>query len=275
MKSYSTADVARLLGLAPAQVRSHARGGFLRPSRGPRNTYRFSFQDMVLLRAAKALRDARVDPRRIRRSLRALARTLPEGRALSEVRIQADGSRVVVRDRGRVWQPDSGQMLFDFSVRNLAERAAPIARRHAQNARAKEAELSAEDWFDLGVELEAVEPDEAQDAYRRALALDPTHADAHVNLGRLLQERGRHPEAVLQYREALRLVPGHATAAFNLGTAFEDLKRAGDAISAYRQAIAQDDSLADAHYNLSRLLEKNGQKQAALRHLRIYRDLVQ
>ena len=274
MKSYSTTDVARLLTLTPPQVRSYARGGFLKPARGPRNTYRFSFQDLVLLRAAKALRDGRVDPRRIRRALRRLAQALPAGRALSEMRILADGKRVVVRDNGFIWQPESGQLLFDLHVGQLAQRAAPIARRHARTARAQDPELSADDWFGLGEELEAVEPGDAEDAYRRALALDPRNAEAHVNLGRLLQERGRTEEAVLQYQEALRLSPRSAPAAFNLGTALEDLKRTNAAIAAYRQAVSIDESLADAHYNLSRLYESNGQKQAALRHLRAYRDLV-
>jgi tetratricopeptide (TPR) repeat protein len=274
MKSYSTADVSRLIGLRQRQVRSYARGGFLRPGRGPRNTYRFSFQDLVLLRAAKSLADARISGWRIRRALRGLAQALPAGRALSDVRIQADGKRVVVRDAGKLWQPESGQMLLDFHVLTLAQRAAPIARRHARAARANEADLAAEDWFSLGTELEAVEPQEALDAYRRSLALDPSHADAHVNLGRLLQEQGRVAEAILQYREALRLSPRHATAAFNLGTAFEDQKKLVDAIAAYRQALLFDDRLADAHYNLSRLYEKNGQSQAALRHLRTYRDLI-
>ena len=81
-------------------------------------------------------------------------------------------------------------------------------------------------------------------------------------------------EAVLQYEEALRLSPKHAPAAFNLGTALEDLKRTNAAIAAYRRAVALDEQLADAHYNLSRLYEKIGQRQAALRHLSAYRDLV-
>jgi len=55
MESFSTRDVARLLGLSETQVRSQARAGFLTLERGPRNGYRFSFQDLVLLRAAKAL----------------------------------------------------------------------------------------------------------------------------------------------------------------------------------------------------------------------------
>ena len=74
MKSYTTRDVARLLGLSEAQVRSQARVGYLFPDRGARNAYRFSFQDLVLLRAARALTEARVAPRRIHRALRALQR---------------------------------------------------------------------------------------------------------------------------------------------------------------------------------------------------------
>ena len=61
MKSFSTRDVAKLLGLSEAQVRSQARG-YLVPDRGPRNAYRFSFQDLVLLRTAKTLGDARIPP---------------------------------------------------------------------------------------------------------------------------------------------------------------------------------------------------------------------
>ena len=83
--------------------------------------------------------------------------------------------------------------------------------------------------------LEATAPNEARDAYRRALELNPAHADAHVNLGRLLQEAGAPPAAVEQYRAALEADGGHATAAFNLGAALEDLGRKREAIAAYQK----------------------------------------
>src|SRR5437016_4202314 len=117
-------------------------------------------------------------------------------------------------------------------------------------------------------------PIEARDAYRRALELDAHHADAHVNLGRLLHEQGLVEEAERHYRLALRESPEHATAAFNLGIALEDLGRPADAIDAYRAALATDPRLADAHYNVARLYEKAGKKAAALRHLSSYRRLT-
>lgn len=274
MKSYSTRDVARLLGLSPAQVRQQARAGFLSPERGPRNAYRFSFPDLVLLRTAKALADARIPGRRIHRALKRLVRQLPRGRSLSEVRITAEGDRVVVRDGQAAWNPESGQLVLDFSVAELATRAAPVARRVVRDARRAEVPLEAAEWFDLGRDLEAVAPAEAREAYERALALEPRHADARVNLGRLLQEAGEALEAVGQYLAALASDPAHPTAAFNLGTALEDLGRAGDAIAAYERALEADPDFADAHYNLALLYERAGRKRDALRHLKTYRVLA-
>ena len=275
MKGYTSRDVAKLLGLTVAQVRGFARDGFLSPStaRG-RRTLQFSFQDLVVLRTAKALVRARIPPRRIRRALKRLRQQLPRGRSLAELHIAAEGDRIVVRDGSMAWNPESEQTHLDFAVSELATRAAPIARRAAQAARAAEGELDAEDWYELGLELEAVDPDEARDAYRRALELEAHHADAHVNLGRLLHEEGLVEEAERHYRLALREDPEHATAAFDLGIALEDLGRPADAIEAYRAALATDPRLADAHYNVARLYEKVGKKAAALRHLSIYRRLT-
>ena len=274
MKGYTVADIAQLLKLAPAQVRAFARDGFLSPGRGPRGDFRFSFQDLVVLRAAKDLAAARIPARRIRRTLKRLRQELPRGRSLAELRITAEGERIVVRDGETAWNPDSGQVVIDFQVRDLATRAAPIARRTARAAQAAEADYDADGWYELGLELEAVAPQEARDAYRRALELDPHHADAHVNLGRLLQEEDLTEEAETHYRAALADSPEHATAWFDLGTALEDLRRPGDAVEAYRRAILADRRLADAHFNLARLYEKAGKKAAALRHLGIYERLV-
>jgi tetratricopeptide (TPR) repeat protein len=275
LRGYSSKDVAKLLGLTVAQVRAFARDGFLTRARaGGGHDLQFSFQDLVILRTAKALVAARIPTRRIRRALKKLRHELPRGRSLAELRIVAEGDRIVVSDGYSAWNPESGQLSIDFAVADLASRAAPIARRTAQAARRAEGDFDAAAWYELGLELEAVAPVEARDAYRRALELDAHHADAHVNLGRLLHEQGLVEEAERHYRQALRDSPDHATAAFNLAIALEDLDRSADAIEAYRTALATDPRLADAHYNVARLYEKVGKKAAALRHLSIYRRLA-
>ena len=272
--AYTTRDVAGLLGLSERQVRAYVRAGFLAPPRGPHGELRFSFQDLVLLRTAHGLVAARVPNRRVRAALAGLREQLPSGRPLSAVRILADGKRVIARDGREVWNPESGQAILDFEVAELIRDAAPFAQRAAADARAAEGELDADDWFELGCAWETTAPAEAGDAYRRALALDGGHADAHLNLGRLLHEEGDLAGAEEHFRRALEARPDDATAAFDLGVALEDLERLPDAAAAYERALAVDPGYADAHYNLAGICEKLGKVAPAIAHWKAYRRLV-
>ena len=272
--SYSLREVSTMLGLSPAQIRAYATKGFLDPERGPRGELRFGFHDLIILRTAGELSAAQIPQRKVQRVLERLREQLPAGRSLTAVRIAADGERVIVRDGGAVWNPESGQSLFDFPVSDLAAKAAPLIHRNAAEARAREDELSADAWYELGCELEMSSIEEAKDAYERALRADPDHTDAHVNLGRLLHEQNAPAAAEKHYRAALELEPDHETAAFNLGVALEDLGRIDDAIRVYQQALALDPENADAHYNLAGIYERRGDKQAALRYLKSYRALL-
>ena len=265
--SYSAKEVAQLLGLTPARVRALAKAGGLDASA-------FSFQDLVLLRTAKGLLDAEVAPARVRRALQKLRGSLPEGRPLTALAISAEGHRVVVRDGRTRFDPESGQSLFDFDVRELEHRVAPLAERAARRAREAAVDRGADEWFDLGCELEVGAPEEARDAYARAVALDPDHADAHVNLGRILHEAGDLDGAEAHYRAALAARAGDSIAAFNLGLVLAARDRIDDAIAAFKDAIAADPQCADAHYNMAQLYERLGQDHAALRHLRLYKKLT-
>ena len=272
MTAYTTRDVAELIGLPVSSVRSWVRSGLLTPDRGARGEFRFSFRDLVLLTAIRALLDADISPRQVRHALETLRAELPSGRPLTSVRILADGERVVVRDDRTVWEPRSRQFRIDFDVSDLAERVAPIARRAAEE-RIREGDLEADDWFDLGVDLEIVAPVEAANAYRRALELDRGHVEAHLNLGRLVHETGDVLAAAEHYRLALKAAPESAIAAFNLGVALEDLGEEDTAIELYGRAIRLDPSHAEAHYNLARLYDRAGRPDEAIRHLTDYRRL--
>lgn len=276
MQGYSTRDVAQLLNLTERKVRGYARAGFLKPARGTRGQFVFNFQDLVVLRAAAALESKRVAVRTIARSLRRLRSQLPSGRSLTEVSILADGARVVVNDGATSWNPVSGQLHIAFHVSELAARAEPIARKRTQALLADtEDQLSAAQWFELGVDLEAVASKEAEQAYIRTLELNPRHTDAHVNLGRILHEGGRVTEAATHYLQALRVDRKHAIAAYNLGVAMEDLGRLSEALKAYQQSAAANPEFADVHYNLATLYEKIGNRSGAIRHFTKYRRFVQ
>lgn len=270
--SFTVREVSQMLGLSAAQIRGYASKGFLTPERGARGEMRFGFHDLVILRTAGELSSSKIPQRKVRRVLERLREQLPEGRSLAGVRIAADGDRVVVRDGESVWNPESGQSLFDFSISELAVDAAPFVSRAAEQAKAQE--TGADDWYELACELELTDVDEAIEAYRRVIALEPDHADAHVNLGRLLHERRAPVAAEKHYRAALQADPDHETAAFNLGVAFEDLGRLREAVEAYELALRINPQHADAHYNLAGILEKRGDKAGALQHLGAYKRLT-
>lgn len=188
------------------------------------------------------------------------------------MRIAARGDEVLVRDADTVWAPATGQVAFDFSVGELASRVEPFAARMAREREAA-GDMAADDWYDLGFDLEAVSTVEAKRAYSEALRLDPGHPDALVNVGRLRHEEGDPVGAETRYRAALATDPNHAVARFNLGVALEDQGRTEAAIVAYRRAISGDPGLPQAHFNLARLLERTGDVQGAVRHLAAYRRL--
>ena len=257
-----------MFGLSAAQVRSYAATGLLTPERGPRGELRFGFRDLVILRTASELTSAEIPQRKVKRVLERLHEQLPPGRSLAGLRIAADGERVVVRDGATVWNPESGQELFDFAVSELVAQTAPLV--HATRSD----DLDAEGWYELACDLESSVAADAKKAYECALALDPLHADAHVNLGRLLHEEGAALAAERHYRAALQADPTHDTAAFNLGVALEDRGRFREAIEAYARALTLDPDNADAHYNLAGLYEKRGEKASAVQHLKAYRKLL-
>jgi len=274
MKGFSTREVAEVLGLPTAKILSWARSGLLTPERGPKGAYFFSFQDIVLLRAAKELLDSEVPARRVRVALESLREQLPVGRPLSAVHISAVGDRVLVRDDDAVWEPDSGQLAMDFSVAEVAARAEPHVRRVLAEPDPAD-DMSADDWYDAALDLEAVSTQAAMDAYERALARDAEHPDAHVNLGRLLHEQGELDEAETHYRAATNADPDNARAHYNLGVVLEDAGRRAQAVLAYRAALGADATLAAAHFNLSRLCEAEGDDAEALHHLMAYKQLLQ
>jgi tetratricopeptide (TPR) repeat protein len=273
--SYSVREVSAMLGLSAVQIRGWAARGFLTPERDGDGDLRFGFQDLVILRTAGELTAAHIPTRKIRRVLASVREQLPAGRSIAGVRISADGERVIVRDGAAVWNPESGQSLFDFSVDEIAEKTKPIALAAVREAKARaEDDLDAEAWFELAADLELSDPSEAKAAYEKSIALDPSHVDARVNLGRLLHEEGAPAAAEKQYRAALTADPGHPVAAFNLGVALDDLGRTAEAAAAYRRAIELDPDNPDAHYNLAGILERSGDKAGAVRHLTRYRALT-
>ena len=279
MHRYGVRDVEKLLRLPRSTIRALIAAGFVTPARGPRSEWRFSFQDLIVLRTAQALADADVSPRRITRSVKELRRHLPESMPLSGLSISAVADKVVVREGGSRWQAESGQYLLEFegdpangSLSVIARAAEPPAQAPAPTAARPLHDAQA--WFDRGVALEKDDTQAAVGAYERAIAADPALTDARINLGRLLHETGQLARAEAIYRNALVVCGSDAMLLFNFGVLLDDMKRPNEAIDAYEAAVALDPRFADGHYNLALLCEAQGRRKEAIRHMARYRALV-
>lgn len=270
---YSSRDVARLLAVSPARLRAYARAGLVSPERGPRGEYRYTFQDLAVLRAAEGLADANVSPRRMLRALRRLKDRLPQGEPLSGVRLSVVGDEVVARDGGPAWCAESGQARFEFDMQKLPATIAAHGRGQRHPGRPTPREPDAADWYELGTEIESATPDHGRDAYRRALELEPRHLGARVRLARLLEGAGRHRAAEAHYRLALTIAPREPAVLLDLSSCLEQQGRIAHALSACLEAIEADPNGAEARLSAARLCERIGDSAAALRHLEAYRDL--
>jgi len=260
MQEYSLADLKRLFGLPPALIRKLSQAGFITPpaSRG-RSTY--SFQDLLVLRVAGALKAARISTAKIAAALEQIRSVLPSDR-LPAIALAASGKEVAVREGAREWEA-SGQYALPLMTRPVAGQVAEL-----RPAAEVPAAALAHDYFQRGHMLEETDVTAARAAYLAALSVQEDHLEARINLGRLLHLDGQLKDAERLYRQAKT---SSALLSFNLAILLEDLKREEEAVAAYRDALAQDPLLCDAHFNLSRLHEKANRPREALRHLLAYK----
>lgn len=112
-------------------------------------------------------------------------------------------------------------------------------------------------------------------AYREELTLwqdavlhQPHDPMVQFNLGTLLIEAGRVPEAIGHLQEAVRLDSESYEGNYNLARAFEDTARPRDAATHYREALRLRPEDPASHYNLARLLEEAGDASEATNHYR-------
>ncbi len=288
LADFGTADVIRIVGLSAGALRSMVRQRYVLPARAARGARRYSFQDLIALRAARALSHAGLSGGRIMRALRELRRHLPAQLPLSGLSIRASGEQVVVREAGTEWESDSGQYLLALEVcvdrtgvklsEELPVAVAPLARKRAVSSareaagdRQRRRELDAEALFIEALASEERDVSAAMTLYRRCLRADSGHLDAHINLARLLQEAGQPAAAERLYRHANCRV--HGVAQFNLAVLLEDQGRVAEAIERYLSVVALDPHFADAHYNLARLYDLQGNAPHTIRHLRALQRL--
>lgn len=280
---YSIKDVARIFGLAESRLRYWIQTGFVAASvrRGGRMYYRF--EDLVSIKTAVELLDKGLSVQRVRSNLDALREILAADVPLSRLRIGSDGETVIAACDDVVLEPQTGQLVMSFAVDNLRTRVAEVLELSPGSPHAvpeliaddepteAHAPLSAYGWFKDGVDADdRGDAAAAEHCYRQALALEPSLAAAHTNLGNLLHARGEIEAARRSFETALEYEPQQAEARFNLGNLLGDQGQTENAIAELRRVCQTHPEFADAHYNLGLLLARVGGMAQARTHLEQY-----
>src|SRR2546422_5934070 len=183
---YGLRELTRILTLTPRRAAQLKRLNLLH------GELRYTFRELLALRAAASLLDSGASVRQIRQALDALRRRDPEIRQpLAETRLVLDGGRVLVESERVRFDPRTGQTVLDLDAGNLEKAAEATLVTGLVRPMAPPTE-QAETWFERASEWDAdpAQWDDAVDAYRRVVAIDPTYAAAWNNLGLLLHRMG-------------------------------------------------------------------------------------
>jgi tetratricopeptide (TPR) repeat protein len=264
-EEYSRADVRRKFGLSERQLRSWERQRLIPAASS------YSFSDLIAFQTLIKLRENKISSREILRALESLREKLGwVKQPLSELRVVSDGGRIAVQLSGQKMEAISGQILFDFDaaelggIKSFPERKPKVNRSHESEA-----------WFQKGLELEesGAPVEDAVDAYRKVLDLNPGAAGALVNLGTIYYRLHKFEEAEKYYLAAIEADPEYPLAQFNLGNLYDEQGRIPEAVDFYRRALDLNPQYADAHFNLALLCERQGESMKAVHHWKAYLKL--
>ena len=181
------------------------------------------------------------------------------------------------------------------------------------NSQTQPAATSKEDAYrlnNIGVALlEQFKYQEAADAFRQALKIDPKLSLARINLGIALfnlpdlpgavreaqaaataapdapqpsyvlgliaKTQSRTDDAIAQFQRVLKIDPNDVGTNVNLGQIYSQQRKYPEAIAAFRLALAAEPYNATALYNLGQALVRSGQREEGLRATARFQELRQ
>jgi len=106
---------------------------------------------------------------------------------------------------------------------------------------------------------------QAEQAYSRAIKLDPKNAEIHANLARYYQGVQAHDQAIQSFQAAIKLAPNNPTLHYNMGLSYQILGQIEPAIRSYQETLALDANLPEAWNNLGVVQQMDGDFDSALK----------
>jgi tetratricopeptide (TPR) repeat protein len=127
--------------------------------------------------------------------------------------------------------------------------------------------------INLGADIGDRDPAEARTLFRRALTLKPNSASAHLNLGLLLKKTNQVEGATTEFREAARLDPGLLEAKRQLIPILGSQGKWGEVIETCRDLLSRIPQDASVRYTLGQALIRHDQAEEGKRELERAQEL--
>ncbi len=105
--------------------------------------------------------------------------------------------------------------------------------------------------------------DKAQHHGRQATKHGENDADSFYNYGLALADAKKFEEAIEAYKRSIEINPQYGLAHNNLGSAYENMDDMDAAFTAYQKAVEIDSSHSEAQHNLGAILNQRGQIEEA------------
>ncbi len=241
----------RYRGLREDHLRYLMKCGIIQPVLKTNADTFFAFQDLATI---KQINDDIEGGRPFLTTVRALL-TARQGQLTFDFRLDAEPAKILTLQRkppaAKPAKPDTPPVVYDTAL--------------------------AEEYFRAGSALDDGDEatrEQAANAYRRALEVDPYLVAALINLANIHYAHDELVEAQALYERAIGLESDFFEAHFNLGNIYHDLGRYSEAQSCYKEALRLNPFYADTHFYLAVTLEKMGLSQDARPHWRSYQQLA-
>lgn len=265
---FSAREVAEILKLRPGRLASWERMGIVAPSARVGRRRAYTFADLLAARTTRRLVDSGVSLRVIRRAVESLRANEPGmARPVTDARLGHEGHQLVARHDGVRFDPVTGQRLLDFDVDALRE---DVVRTLRPQPSKRQRDAYAHYLEGLRLDEEETTRGRAEEAYRKAIELDPRLATALTNLGNLRLVAGDRAEAEAMYRRALAADPSQAEAPYNLAYLLVERGVHHEAVPLFERALSLKPDFAEAHFNLAMALTELGRRERAKAHWERY-----
>lgn len=106
--------------------------------------------------------------------------------------------------------------------------------------------------------------EEAEDSFRRSIAVDPANADTYRRLGMLLRKKGNLDGAIESYNSALEINPKYGLVHFNLGNALQAKRNFESAAASFSLALQFLPNEAHIYYNIGIAFHEMGELEQAI-----------